>query len=805
MIYNTFDVVLKRDDKYLYTKPYSCYFKGQKIECLNWRQLYINLFKKIYLLHKKSLRKMINRSIIGEKAVDFSNRPLNQFYEKIDDGFFLRVLNNVPGHIDKIGALLDLCGINHNDLIIKCYYSSEPPTKVIFKKNESSYKYLEKSEERKTNNFFYRWLPKFYLRMNSIFLVHPSHKIDKKYNYKELIIEVTNNNKILYRKNPLKIVDRDDYYEIIEEEIELADMPLGNICYRIVANNITIYDSGDQLFRKFIVFNTDGKEIISNTKYVGQVVICCEKSIGLGNNFIEYDKYKMVSRSIKYGDFIEIDNTIFNFTPLMEITLEGEKLEDYYLNQEYSDEKIPVFRNVREIKFECDNRIKDIFININGNEMILNDLDYKKEERSGINRYNVYVDDITNSNLYRIEIYNKIKGKKNNIGIKNILVDINCDIQNKEENGEIFTSLVSDFKEISGKIINYDSFSEKDLSIVLNNKKYFFHIPLDIIFFRINGGSWSKISEGLWIGDIKPDTELDIYGKNVDEIIIVDEKRINIHKVQLLNKKSYKQISVGFLKSFQNGHKYLDIILIKNKKEELGHIRCFNQFELERWKTKIRFNQKKKCLEIIPVFNINAKASIELKYKDKILYRGNGIINKNRIEIYKKDFCLESFKDYNINFIDKSRGLFKEINLGTLPAIFCDYNDMVGKKFKIINAIDGNNKKVEIQNTYLNINKQLSFKSFEGSIVVIINKKEIELDNINPVNIKTFEVVNREPKGNAFEKYIRVEIISDKDGYGDGLLYDEKNKSIKDSLDDDYASDLLFYKLSLLDVKDLKY
>lgn len=649
----------------------------------------------------------------------------------------------------------------------------------------------EAKRRHSRSEFRSRWEPKFIIDNNNIFIVPPIHRVKAQYNYHDICIVVKNGEKIIYTNKTPDIREIIGGYQISVSRI-LLNKPLGEVRYQLLAGHEVIYDSKVRLFREFLVFDENGDEIPNNTDFTGTAVFCMDEAHPKMKSFYQSDNYVLSAQHIRLGEARVVKNTIFNFSSLIRPGIIGERCENHYLVMSGCDAHIPVYKNTKFLVYESKNTICKFDITINGRSHKLEDYKFTITEREGVNKYVVNLDDLE-SGVYSIEVTSLLKGKRTRIFCCDFAIDksLRTDCA-KNNSGAYLVSVDSDLLQetIVEEIVIAD-FEEDWLQFELNGKTYAYYIPFEFDIYRVNGGAWTPFEKEIWIGDVRQNSTLDIYGTKYEGLYLLTNSGEMIEETPSLKDKSvYRQAGIGFLVSYKASCEYVILSLLKDGKVS-GGILCYNKCMLDEEKTTITYNPESKTLDICPRFY--GKGRLFFKIEDasgEEVYKSTFLENDEVECVYD----LDSFVNYTISFYEKEKGLSlqKERFLKSYSSIFYEKKDFVGRSFKIKEvyydqSIRGEfvRKRHYFNTTYLYFTEMIDKDLFVGELYARTYNGAFMLNNINPVDIEICSDV--------IDGIIELSITKE----GDGLLLDFEHHGILNSMDDDTAVDIYSYSMEI--------
>lgn len=644
---------------------------------------------------------------------------------------------------------------------------------------------------RTKSEFRSRWEPKYLLLQNEIYIVPPVHRVKAEYNYWDIRVVVKNDNQEIYVNNEPDIREIIGGYRVSVNKIRI-DNPLGRITYQLLAGDEVIYDSKGKLHRYFIVFDHDGSEIQNNTDYSGTAVFCLDNTAVTFKLSYKVKHYKLSSQNVCLGDAYVIGDTVFNFSSLIKPGVFGEEWANHYIVNATSDEKITVFKQVKFVVFESENKSSRFEILIDGKGKKLDDFSYIITEREGVNKYVIDLD-IKEVGIHSIEVYSLIDGKRNKRLLFTFAIDEKLDTESLKLDDETYMVSVTSglLSSTINKEISVKAFQEDWIKFELAGKEYIYYIPFEFDIYRIEGMPWKPTSEEMWVGDIIQESVLDLYGTDVDELQVYASTGETIEEViKLKGKGVYQQIPIGFIVSYKVTHDYLMLLFIKEGRKQKA-IFCYNKCILDEGGTELTYDPITKSLDVIPRFY--GKGHVYFRITDK---RGDEVY---RSALLKKGVLesapdIVSFEKIIITFYEKEKGLSlkKERVLKKYERIFCAREDFVGRSFKINEVhfdqlVRGEflRKRHYFNRIYIYFLDKISDDLYIGKIYVRTYNGLFMLDNINPVDIEICSDV--------MDGTMELAITKDRDG----LLLDFEHHEIMNTLDDDSAVDIFSYTIDM--------
>lgn len=596
--------------------------------------------------------------------------------------------------------------------------------------------------EREQGDFRSRWEPKLILEKKQIWLVPPYHRIPGEYNdYQTTTIEVLNGKEVIYRTTSPSIYDIFGGYEIRPEKIKV-DKPLGKLVYRLKIDSQVKYNSGSKLHKDFLVFNMEGKELKNNTDYSGNIIICSydevlkKKAYHIGAN------YSLVQELVECGNIITIGNRNFTFSAMVQPGIWGEKLHHHYLVAENAKEKIPVYRIVKYVAFECeaDNaKAEFISITINGKRNRLSELKPRILNGKGKKRFIVTLDMVT-PGVHSIAV--ERMGERISKIMKPMwfAIDPSLETSIDQLNDEDYSvNIRSSFlpSEIT-KTISAGSFCLDWLQVRYDNISYAYLIPFEFRFYRLPNKEWRPDTTPLWVDEFSDSDYIEFCGTTAQGSVILAN---SFHEPRTLDEREEITtiIPIGYLKTLKNDVDQSTLILLRGSEGYRG-VHCFNRCKINNLATDYSFDAYNNELLITPFYDGKGQVTCRMTddYGNILL---SVVIENGRIYRVKK---IKAFSKYTISYFEKGRGFIKKERLmETHDKQFYTLDSLVGRCFKVTKVHylgdylgKPKTETKELENTYINIVQRFKDKSYKGLIFKTDTYGRNSMKHINPVEVE---------------------------------------------------------------------
>ena len=616
-----------------------------------------------------------------------------------------------------------------------------------------------------------RWKPDYVLIGNDIYLIPPVHKIKAQYKSWEVCVQVLSGEKVIYEDNNPDIREIIAGYKIIPQRIKIEE-PCNEISYRLLAGAKEIYNSRKSLYRRYLVFNSEGEELKNNTDYEGTVIICYKDINDNLQAYFKTDNYLLASKNVRLGDFCYICGEIFNFTSLIKPGIFGNEYEKVHLVKEGQTSKIQLYKEVKNIVFECEASPNNVEVKINERLYDLNALAYISTTRGGINKYIVSIPQLKDG-IYDIYTDQYTDGHKNRICNFCFALDSHYQAVCEKLSDDIFLYKISNGligNSITGQI-SLSDFNEMSVKFQYKGITYAYELPFNLEAYRISGSKWKSMNNDMWIGDINNDTVIDVYDSEIDSIDVYSMMGRKLDSLNIKDMNVYKSVSIGSLVNYKNEFDFVYIALMHNGRIKRP-IFCNNKCQI-RPETEVIINTVTGVLSINPWFYGKGNLCCEvLNEKEECVYKQENLINNTNIEVND----LVSGERYQIVFSEKAKGLSlsqkKYSELKRYERVFYSRKDYVGKEFKILDACYMENdsvKKCELSKSYLKITEQKSQDVFTGELYMRESNSMLRSNLVKPVKAEIY--------GDVINGCIDA-IITYKDEY---LTYDSQRKHVTNS------------------------
>ncbi|KJJ74454.1 hypothetical protein [Clostridium sp. FS41] len=140
---------------YSYTRPVSVEYFGEVYPVKNWSEAYVQTVSCFFDDYSKEIKSLIGKNIGGRKCVDITDEQGKRYLiapKEITGGLYLETNCSASGIISKIKQLMDICGIDYSDVIIR-YMPKGASQKQVPSLGDST-----RDAANKINGDFYTWL-----------------------------------------------------------------------------------------------------------------------------------------------------------------------------------------------------------------------------------------------------------------------------------------------------------------------------------------------------------------------------------------------------------------------------------------------------------------------------------------------------------------------------------------------------------------------------------------------------------------------------------------------------------------------
>ena len=284
----------------------------------------------------------------------------------------------------------------------------------------------------------------------------------------------------------------------------------------------------------------------------------------------------------------------------------------------------------------------------------MSELKYKDFARGTVTRYMVDLK-LIKCGIYTIEINQLILGKKKKILRERFVYDNTLEFKVEELNNakyrlQVRSNLLTEKIEIETTV---DKFDFDIIRFILNGEEYSYILPFDIGFYKIDEEKWNPTKEEMWIDDINNESTLKLYDSECDELILYNENGAIIEdNIKVKNKGFYKEVYIGFLKSYSSNKYVLLVFTVDGKRKHC--IFCYNKCEIDEKTTEITLLDDPKKLIITPIFRGKNKVFFEILNKEGEMIYTSKTLASGQTEILEN---FNSFEKYKFNFYEKTKGL----------------------------------------------------------------------------------------------------------------------------------------------------
>ena len=615
-----------------------------------------------------------------------------------------------------------------------------------------------------------RWEPEFKLNGNQVFLSIPNHKIKSYYDYEKLKIQIYNNDELVYEKERPDVYDIIGGYRIEQKEDVKIEHPLNNVRYVLSCSEEIIYDSKERLHRSYMFFNESGTELKNNRDYKGLAILCSKEEIEGMQKLYRGSDYVISYKSVNPGDYIKINDDIFNFSTILTPGVIGHKKEGKVVIK--GTEQV-IYSEAEGIVYESEKNINNIAIVLNGKRQKVSDYEIE-EKRRGL-YYNYFIKIPFESKEYEISIeelddsYYSAKRKFS------FVVDKSFDFNVEASNIEEFLVTVN---YLDKKYVKAISFNDDDINkLSFEDDGLEFIVPNGLRIYKLDNDKWFSLDDlnnYVWINDISTYSNLRISGLDFTSVQIKDEQSKLLTTLYPSTENFYRDLSVGTLRSYDS-HNYLYLDFFYEDKK-LGFLKVYCKCFINENLTNVYFDKDDNKYHGIVSFYGKGNVILRVKNElDEITYEKQ-INNNDSFEIDS----LKSFESYKLEVLEKKLGFTLQSNnvLYTKNIKYYSFDDFKGRYFQLY-SVDYDqmimkkyvNKTRLLYNTYIEITERTDETSFIGNIYIHKGEKKY-IDKVNPVEI---EFASDPDRNGQILTYITNE--------GEMLFNDFANHTILNDLD----------------------
>lgn len=640
----------------------------------------------------------------------------------------------------------------------------------------------EKEKSRNTPLFYSSWEPKFRLNGDRVYLSPPVHKVKSDYDYRQLRVELLDGNNLIWSDDRPDIREIIGGYKVIPPEMRLEN-PLGKLRYRVTAGKKLIYDSQDILYRDFLVFDSQGRELKNNTDYQGTAVFCFagdreDLPVKGGNEY-----YHLSAQDVRFSDVYVFGETVFSFSSLTRPGIFGELNGQALVREQGSSKDLEVYSKVDFLVFECEREKLPDYIVINGAQHSFDMF------RTTISGNDSRLKTVLDLKLEKPDIYK--------IGVPGIaafefvydpeLAFEMLHIEGSEYMVEAESSLIDT---VFSETVTIDRFPDEGIPFLYKGRRYIYQLAFDFDIYQLDQQPWCSCRDDLWGKEIQHNSVLRIWGTDYDSLSVYSDSGKNLFESLPLKKDGLAQkIDIGFLKSHCEDT-FLTLCFLKEGKVETV-IFLYNRCVLDEKKSEIEFDPVTAELLVSPAFH--GKGQVYFK-----------VFDENGQEVFKRDVPesgeiirlkpMGSFQKYTFRFYEKSTQLFwgKDEEIGSFEKVFYAYKDFRNRTFPIrkvsyYHEKDGDFVKDDFlfEATFVEFRHQTGPTTFEGEIFAEPGYRIFRHREINPVEI---EICSNVING-SMDLYITKN--------GDGLLLDTFHKGIMNCLEHKTAPDIFSYRIDV--------
>lgn len=514
------------------------------------------------------------------------------------------------------------------------------------------------SDRSHVKDFRSRWEPKIVVEDNEIYLVPPIHRVKEQYDYRSLVIVVMNGEEEIYREERPDVREIIGGYQLNLKPIRI-DKPLGELSYRLLSNDETIYDSKKKLHRDYIIFDSNGHELANNTDYSGAIYICCDLEETEFERLAKNSYYSLCCKFIKNGDLININGNIIHFESLTKPGICGTLNKNCFVKIE-DEKKLWVYKELRYLVFQVESSKEKFEILINDKAYKISDMRYQKEEIDGKVKY--YIDfNLDVNGLYNVRVNHIKDGKKEKVFAEEFVYDSILEFNCKHFEDDWYNLRVKSalLEEDLNLDITAEDYSIELIPFEYRGRECFYILPLDTGYYQIDESVWKAENDDLWIEDISTTTKIKILDSNCNGLLVYKpDGSLLEDDILVKNADYYSEVSINFLRSYRKNYSYVKLVFTADGRP-LHTYHCYNKSVFDQERTQIDYLDEPKMIKVTPIFHGKNPVFFEVFNEDGKIVHKSKTLNSGETESFE-DF--HSFENYTFRFHEKTKELLLREN-----------------------------------------------------------------------------------------------------------------------------------------------
>lgn len=550
------------------------------------------------------------RSKMSESANEFTVKGLNKTYvllkstqNMIISGFGIESLINVTENVIRM-----IDNFYWDKPIANTYeYYNMPFQKWI--KTVNSEEKKRKTNEARERTDFIKWIPKFTLRNNEVYLETREDNISDVYEKRLLEMLIYEDDKIIHRENNLEVENIIGGYRIASKRFIIKN-PFNKIKYVLKCKDQIIFESEEKLYRNdVLMFTISGNEIKNNTNHNDEEIV-----------FITKEKIDNYHALLKNGFYItrivvdstmqfKIGNTVIGFNEIPHEGINGVECSFVYFD---FNENNKIYSKIHNIVFNYNGDISSAYFEINNIKQKVTDMDCVEIKK--IN--SLY--SITLKGAYFENNYYKIKlgelGNKKYIKEYYFILDEDFSFETEHSHDNFYLFYInSSLYETEPQEWELQNKWEFALECPIEDEETYHTIifKLKSPIFRLNNKQWYSFSEGICKDEMMNFDSLQISGVAINKLQLYNNKN-----VLLLDDIPFKQVTgvyqiltSTFISYSSYKFVYLKVIDCNLKEYNLtiANELLFSHLDLS-------LDESSKTLTVTPFYLGKDEVEIKLKY-----------------------------------------------------------------------------------------------------------------------------------------------------------------------------------------------
>ena len=487
----------------------------------------------------------------------------------------------------------------------------------------------------------------------------------------------------------LKMVDKPSMRKVfggyqIDSLKVVIEEPVGKLLYRILENDRVIFDSGDSLYREYILFDGKGKELKKTVGYSGDLyivarVIASPQSI---NIVCRQERYELGFIIVKAYDAIQINQETITFYDRLTVKVEGVQYDDVVIR--HGEKEYNLYKYVEAIMFCTEVKEEDLILQTGNEHYTITDSTVYNHGKEIVYRVNLIEKLHEGVNVVRV-----LNRQEQSVIERFVLIvdsEYHCSMMISNNVGitaQISSSLFGDYE------VHADMKQDNPICVSIGNPMFEGKLKLipalQIPIYRVDHGPWRLFDNNISVKEMSVYSHIAVDGLAFDSVKLatLDNEVAFTLDVQKVN--GNRVLTTEKLKTYDSGKHPYAILMFYNSNVPVGRIYVYYHAEFIENSLVTHFDQKDSTLSLSFSYAGDDIVTFEL-FDDQNQCVYSELIKSNPCQLSVSD--IHVFRYYTIVICGGEDSLFSEGSgkytmYRSKPFVFYSSNEIAGNVFDV--------------------------------------------------------------------------------------------------------------------------